>query len=431
MPRHGKTNRMTQPAFPAAWCLVLIMVFCGPALANQAGWQLQIETEGSPYGDQAPAPKPGRPPSSGPAEGAAIFGLDEIDLGPADASRTMTKPVPPPVPAPVPTPPGKPSPKPGAKRAVIIYSDKMKSLEYISTIPRVAWLKAKLLASGYEIYTGTGDDKLILKVLRSKKFKHLTYLGHGGSPKGKGWESTLYRGCTAGTWKNKMMQAVREECQKKNIPQAECDKLAAKETANFGLDEVWNLSCWSLADNNVADLFVKPGGSYIGAKVKLTHMPPPICQLGALMQGEKGQFFLDTYTPPHPGDDPKPPPKPTPPPRVDLKDIVVKSKRVTLEVWDHGCEDGDRITVRINGKTELSNHLLTNKHFKKQIVLDRMVNELELTADDSGTDCPPQKDRSKTINSAAIAFSNGKKNHRQTWKLPMGAVSRARIVVDN
>ena len=396
------------------------------ATAGQAGWQLQVDTEASPY-----EAEPAASPRSGDTEGAAIFSLDEIDLAPAESGAgpklPFARPTPPPVPAPI--PPGQPAPRPDAKRAVIIYSDKMTNFEYASTILRVAWLKATLLSDGYEIYQGTGDDKLILKVLRSRKFKHLTFLGHGGSPIAKGWESTLYKGCTAGTWKSKMTSAVREECQRKNIPPDQCDKLVAKETANFGLDEVWNLSCWSLADNKVADLFVRQGGTYIGSRVKLTHAPPPLCQIGSIMQGAPGQFFLDTYVPGRPAPPPVQPPKPTPQPVIGLKDIVVKQKNVTLEVWDHGCEDGDRITLRINGKTVLSNYRLTKKHFRKQIVLDNTVNQLELVADDSGTDCPPKKDKSKTINSAAISFSPGVKNHRQTWSLPMGAVTKAKIMV--
>ena len=395
------------------------------ALADSQGWQLQVDTEGSPYEAEKTVG-----PQDGKSEGAALFSLDEIDLSPADVFSPQSPPAPTPPPVIPPKPPGAPSPQPDAKRAVIIYSDKMTKVEYATTLARVAWIKAGLLWQGYEIYTGTGNADLILKVVRSKKFRHLTYLGHGGSPTGKGWESTLYKGCTAGTWKNKMTQAVRAECARKNIPAAECDKLVAQETANFGFDEVWNLSCWSLADNKVGDLFVKKGGTYVGAKVKLTHMPPPLCQLGSIMQGQPGQYFLDTYVPGRPTPPPVVPPTPTPQPVIGLKDIVVISNTVTIEVWDHGCEDGDKISLTINGKTVLSGHVLTKKHFKKQIALDGIVNQLELRADDSGTDCPPKKDKSKTINSAAISFSPGKKNHRQIWKLPMGAVTRAKIVVD-
>ena len=113
----------------------------------------------------------------------------------------------------------------------------------------------------------------------------------------------------------------------------------------------------------------------------------------------------------------------------EIDEIVVTQQNVTISVWDHGCEDGDVITLRINGQAFLSNYRLTNAVKNFNVTLPVGTNLLELVAVDSGTDCPPQPDRSKTWNSAAIKITHAIKGGNQTWKLKQGAVIRANFVV--
>ncbi|RZN82870.1 MAG: hypothetical protein EVB11_06775 [Winogradskyella sp.] len=132
-----------------------------------------------------------------------------------------------------------------------------------------------------------------------------------------------------------------------------------------------------------------------------------------------------------------PPPQPAPTTQTNtggqkeqhLRDIVVSKRTVTINVWDHGCEDGDKITLRINGITHLSNYNLVKKKKSFQVTLPSGNNTLELIADDSGTDCPAKANKADTVNSAAISVSDATKGGYQTWLLKQGSSSRANFIV--
>jgi len=112
-----------------------------------------------------------------------------------------------------------------------------------------------------------------------------------------------------------------------------------------------------------------------------------------------------------------------------IVDIVVTQQNVTISVWDHGCEDGDIINLLINGQVYLSNHTLTNTKKEFNVTLSSGKNYLEIVAVDSGTDCPPQQDRTKTRNSAAIHITNAISGGDQSWELGMGARTGANFTV--
>lgn len=112
-----------------------------------------------------------------------------------------------------------------------------------------------------------------------------------------------------------------------------------------------------------------------------------------------------------------------------LEDIVVSKRTVTITVWDHACEDGDKITLIINGVVHLRNHELVNAKKSFQVTLPSGNNAFQLVAVDSGTDCPPKKNKSDTINSAAISVSDAVSGGNQTWLLKQGSSSNANIIV--
>lgn len=140
---------------------------------------------------------------------------------------------------------------------------------------------------------------------------------------------------------------------------------------------------------------------------------------------------LGDQQPPSPPSPPPSPPEPrTEPDERRLEDIVVRSRRVTITVWDAECEDGDRITVLINDVPVLNNHQLFNRKEAFDVTLPYETNTIEVFANNGGTDCPPgRKPLDQTVNSGAITVSDAIQGGRQTWRLRQRAGSKARIVV--
>jgi hypothetical protein len=105
-------------------------------------------------------------------------------------------------------------------------------------------------------------------------------------------------------------------------------------------------------------------------------------------------------------------------PEQPLKDIVVSSRRVTIAVWDTQCEDGDRISVRINGMTVVNNVTLTKARKSFDVTLSGPINSMELISESTGTDCPPGRvPLDQTVNSGAMAVSNAIEGGTQNWQL--------------
>ena len=84
----------------------------------------------------------------------------------------------------------------------------------------------------------------------------------------------------------------------------------------------------------------------------------------------------------------------------------VKSRKITIEIWDDQKEDGDSISVNFNGKWLLENYELKSKAISLELELNNTENFLVLHALNLGI-VPP--------NSAAIAVIDGYK--RRKYKL--------------
>jgi hypothetical protein len=104
-----------------------------------------------------------------------------------------------------------------------------------------------------------------------------------------------------------------------------------------------------------------------------------------------------------------------------LKDIVVSSSRVTITLWDSECEDGDRVSVRINGRVVVNNVTLTNARKSFEVSLPEPINSMELVTESTGTDCPPGSvPPDRTVNSGAMTVSNAVEGGSQSWRLANG-----------
>ncbi len=83
-----------------------------------------------------------------------------------------------------------------------------------------------------------------------------------------------------------------------------------------------------------------------------------------------------------------------------VKDLVFKSTEISIYVWDHGRQDGDIVSIYLNGKPVLSKYYLT--YWKKEIKIKvdpNKPNDLFLYAHNLG-DAPP--------NTVSIKITDGK-----------------------
>jgi hypothetical protein len=96
-------------------------------------------------------------------------------------------------------------------------------------------------------------------------------------------------------------------------------------------------------------------------------------------------------------------------PEFEKRKVVIKdninssSEYITIKIWDNGQEDGDIITLRLNGKVAMFKFQVTKKPHEMIIPLTEKDNIIELYAENVGR-IPP--------NTAAIAVISGGKTIR-------------------
>ncbi len=72
-----------------------------------------------------------------------------------------------------------------------------------------------------------------------------------------------------------------------------------------------------------------------------------------------------------------------------VKELSFTNENISVSLWDHGRQDGDIVSIYLNGKTVVSKHLLTYRRKKVSFKLDLdKTNELFLYAHNLGT-APP------------------------------------------
>ncbi|MBC7554432.1 MAG: hypothetical protein H7257_10680 [Taibaiella sp.] len=89
----------------------------------------------------------------------------------------------------------------------------------------------------------------------------------------------------------------------------------------------------------------------------------------------------------------------------DGKEIITGADTVTLDVWDYGTIDGDEVTVLLNGKSLLTDYLLTGLQRRLHIPLSHGVNTITIIAGNEG-EAPP--------NTARLLLMDGEKQYNMT-----------------
>ncbi|NND78577.1 MAG: hypothetical protein HKN53_01620 [Maribacter sp.] len=83
-----------------------------------------------------------------------------------------------------------------------------------------------------------------------------------------------------------------------------------------------------------------------------------------------------------------------------VKELAFENEKIKVSVWDHGRQDGDIVSIYLNGFTVISKHLLTYRKKPIEITLDpSKKNDLFLYAHNLGEYAP---------NTVAIEISDGK-----------------------
>ena len=71
------------------------------------------------------------------------------------------------------------------------------------------------------------------------------------------------------------------------------------------------------------------------------------------------------------------------------KELVVETENITISLWDHGRQDGDIVSIYLNGESVVSKHTLTYKKKVYEVKLDSTKpNDLFLYAHNLGRFAP-------------------------------------------
>lgn len=158
------------------------------------------------------------------------------------------------------------------KIAVIAIDPKLEKMAFNLNSPRILaeinWYKN----NGYRIASVKGDVEGIRRALLDKRVKAITYVGHGDMREGGKYVSSLAY-LSAKSWRSNIQAYLTNKYMQEGLSFEEAKARAERETHNFGLERVVNYSCYSLVDTSIAELFVKPGGTYWGSEYKYTGNP--------------------------------------------------------------------------------------------------------------------------------------------------------------
>ena len=103
------------------------------------------------------------------------------------------------------------------------------------------------------------------------------------------------------------------------------------------------------------------------------------------------------------------------------KTIGVSSRKVTLKVWDNSVEDGDIISIYINGVNKYPNIILTTKPQEFPLELDKGENFITAHVESFGKREP---------NTAAILVNDGKRSQKLTLSATRNQEETMKITVE-
>lgn len=108
-----------------------------------------------------------------------------------------------------------------------------------------------------------------------------------------------------------------------------------------------------------------------------------------------------------------------------LSDVSVSSRSITVQLSDHGAEDGDQVLVKLNGRVIAAKITLRKAASSITLPLDPGVNTVEITALNEGTAPEP-------YNSARVQISDVASGQQvQELKLKMGQSAQFHVVGPN
>jgi hypothetical protein len=120
-------------------------------------------------------------------------------------------------------------------------------------------------------------------------------------------------------------------------------------------------------------------------------------------------------------------PKPTPPTEINgrktvvNKTLAVKSRNITLKVWDSSIEDGDVVSIYVNGKKKFANIELKNK--PQEFILDLEPGENYITAH-------AENFGRKEPNTAALSVFDGKKEQKLSLNATKTSEESLKVTVE-
>ncbi len=106
---------------------------------------------------------------------------------------------------------------------------------------------------------------------------------------------------------------------------------------------------------------------------------------------------------------------------VQEEKLMVKTREITVEIWDNDKEDGDIITLKLNGKVILENKEVKKAAYKTTITLTSGENTLVMQAESLGT---------KGNNTAAFRINDGTTTQERVLNSDMGTSAAIKIIVE-
>jgi hypothetical protein len=103
------------------------------------------------------------------------------------------------------------------------------------------------------------------------------------------------------------------------------------------------------------------------------------------------------------------------------KTLSIKNRKITLKVWDSSIEDGDIISIYVNGVKRFADILLTTK--PKEFTFDLETGENFITAH-------VESFGKREPNSAAISVNDGKKEQRIILNATRNQEETMKVIVE-
>lgn len=192
--------------------------------------------------------------------------------------------------------------------AVIFMSPDLQSHMQTLNTPRLIYEAQRLQYNGYTVITRPGTTEEVMNALLNPQVRAIVFAGHGGVQDASGRSSPTLAGYAASGWQANYRLALMNRYVQQGMSVDMASAKASRDAQNFGLDQVVNYSCWSLADPSIANLFVRPGGHYWGTRSLYSAYP---CDYHLILSN--ADYFMEHYSPGVPFVD-TPPPKPQPKP---------------------------------------------------------------------------------------------------------------------